>query len=87
MIFCGKTDFTKKDQEKTRPDTQLPQPYAGGQGLYLRSVEYLARSSKAEIPINAEKVKCDGRTNGPTKRGEESRSTRLKTTILIRFWC
>ena len=53
-------------------------------------MEHLGRSSKAKNPINAEKVKCDGRTDGrtdgptdrrtdePTKRGVESRSTRLK---------
>ena len=43
----------------------------------------------AKTPINAEKVKCDRRTNGPTdgpmdgltKRGVESRSTQLKTKL------
>ena len=43
----------------------------------------MGRSSKAKKPIDAEKVKfdgrTDGRTDGPTKRGAESRSTRLKT--------
>ena len=47
----------------------------------------MGRSYKAKTPINAEKVKCDGptdgRTDGPTDgltdgRGVESRSTRLK---------
>ena len=47
----------------TRLDTRLPQSRAGGQGLYFRSVECLGKSSKAEIPINAEKVKCDRRTD------------------------
>ena len=51
-----------------RPDTRLPQSRAGGQGPYLRSVEHLGRSSEAKTPINAEKVKCDGPTDGPTKR-------------------
>ena len=67
---------------------------AGGEGPYLRSVEHLGRSGIAKNPINAKKVKCDGptdrrtdrptdrptdgRTDGPTKRGVESRSTRLK---------
>ena len=36
----------------------------------------------AKNPKDAEKVKCDGRTDGrtdgPTKRGVESRSTRIK---------
>ena len=64
----------------TRPDTRLPMSRAGGQGPYLRSVEHLGRSGIAKNPINAEKVKCDGRmdrqtdgpTDGPTKRGLES---------------
>ena len=48
--------------------TRLPQSRAGGQGLYLRAAEYLGRTSRAEIPINAEKVKCDGQTDGRTDR-------------------
>ena len=51
--------------QKTRPDTQLPQSRAGGQGPQLRSVEHLGRSNKAKTPINAEKVKRDGQTDGP----------------------
>ena len=55
----------------------------------MRSVEHLGRSSFAKNPINAEKVKCDGptdgptdrRTDGPSKRGVESRSTRLKNRV------
>ena len=48
------------------PDTRLPRSRAGGQGPYLRSVEHLGRSGIAKNPINAKKVKCDGRTDGPT---------------------
>ena len=59
---------------KTRPDTRLPQSRAGGQGPYLRSLDHLGRSSKAKKLKNAKKVKCDGRTDGPTKRGVESRA-------------
>ena len=48
----------------------------------MRSVEHLGMSGKAKNPINAEIVKCDGRTDGPTdgptKHGVESGSTRLK---------
>ena len=44
---------------KTRPDTQLPQSRAGGQGRHLRSVEHLDRSSKAKNRINAVKVRCE----------------------------
>ena len=77
-------------KSETRPDTRLPQSRAGGQGPYLRSPEHLGRSSKAKKLKNAEKVKCDGRTdrqtdgptdrptdrptNGPIKRGVESRA-------------
>ena len=50
----------------TRLDTRLPQSRAGGQGPYLRSVEHLGKSGIAKNPINAKKVKCDGRTDGPT---------------------
>ena len=39
---------------KTRPDTQLPQSRAGGQGLYLRSLDHLSRSSEAK---NRKKIK------------------------------
>ena len=42
----------------------------------------MGRSSEAKDRKNLKKVKCDGRmdgpTDGPTKRGVESRSTRLK---------
>ena len=64
---------------KTRPDTRLPQSRAGGQGLFLRSLDHLGRSSEAKESKKPIKVKCDGRTDGrtdgPTKRGVESRST------------
>ena len=38
----------------------------GGQGLYLRSLDHLGRSSEAKDHKNPKKVKCDGRTDGPT---------------------
>ena len=47
----------------TRPDTRLPQSRAGGQGLYLRSLDHLGRSSEAKDRKNPKKVKCDGPTN------------------------
>ena len=59
---------------ETWPDTRLPQSRAGGQGPYLRSPEHLGRSGKAKKLKKAEKVKCDGPTDGPTKRGVESRA-------------
>ena len=61
-----------------------------GQGPYLRSLDHLGRSSEAKNHKKTNKVKCDGRTDGrtdgqterqthgPTKRGVESRSMRLK---------
>ena len=60
----------------TRPDTRLPQSRAGGQGLYLRSLDHLGRSSEPKDRKNPKKVKCDGptdrrtdgRTDGPTDR-------------------
>ena len=56
--------------KKTRPDTRLPKSRAGGQGLYLRSLHHLGRSSEAKDCKNPKKVKCDRRmdrqTNGPT---------------------
>ena len=45
-------------------------------------VDHLGRSSVAKNRKNPKKVKCDGRTDGgtdgPTKRGVESRNTRIK---------
>ena len=38
----------------------------------------MGRSSEAKNPKNPKKVKCDGPTDGPTKRVVESRITRLK---------
>ena len=79
--------------EITRPDTRQPRSRAGVLGPYLRSLEHLARGGVAINPINAEKVKGDGRTegqterpidwwtNGPTKRGVESHSTWLKRNL------
>ena len=67
----------------------------GGQGPYLRSLYHLGKSSPAKESKNPKKVKCDGQTDGgtdgwinqrmdrPTKRGVESRSTRLKTSRFI----
>ena len=67
---------------KTRPDTRLPQSRAGGQGLYLRSLNHLGRSGEAKDCKNQKKVKCngptdgptDGRTDGRTDKGVESRA-------------
>ena len=58
----------------------------GWAGAYLRSLDRLGRSSEAKDCKNPKKVKCDGpmdgwtdrQTDGPKKRGVESRSTRLK---------
>ena len=72
---------------KTRPDTRLPQSRASGQGPYLRSLHHLGMSSEAKDRKKTKKVKCDGPTDrptdrwtdGPTKWGVESPTTRLKT--------
>ena len=63
-IIKGKNQFPVR----TRPDTRLPQSRAGGQGPYLRSVEHLGSCGIAKNPIIAEKVKCDGRTDGRTDK-------------------
>ena len=60
-----------------------PSRVRGGQGPYLMLVEHLGRGSIAKNPINAKKVKCNGRTAGPIKRGVESRRTRPK--MVVRF--
>ena len=58
----------------TRPDTQLPQSRADGQGLYLRLLDHLGRSSEAnDRKKKPEKVKCvglmaNGRTDGRTDK-------------------
>ena len=51
---------------ETRPDTRIPQSHAGGQGLYLRSLDHLGRSSEAKDRKTPKKVKCDGRTDRQT---------------------
>ena len=38
----------KEDSEETRPDTRLPQLRAGGQELYLKSLDHLGRSIEAK---------------------------------------
>ena len=57
----------------------------------MRLPDHFGRSSDAKNPVNAEKVKCDGRTDGPTdqqtneptKRGVELRSIRLKISSIF----
>ena len=70
---------------ETRPDTRLPQSREGWQGPHLRSLDHLGRGSEAKDSKNQKKVKCDGptdgRMDGPTKRGVESRSTRRKISF------
>ena len=58
----------------TRPDTRLPQSRAGGQGLYLRSLDHLGRSREAKDRKNPKKVKCDGWTDGLTDRWADQRT-------------
>ena len=54
---------------RTRPDKLPSQSRAGGQGLSLRSPEYLGSCSEAKgRKKHKKKVKCDGRTDGPTDR-------------------
>ena len=62
----------------TRPDTRLPQSRAGGQGLYLRSLDHLGRSSEAKDRKNQKEVKCDGRTNWRTN-GRTDRPTDISS--------
>ena len=62
------------DFNRTRPDTRLPQSRAGGQGLYLRSLDHLGWSSETKDRENPKKVKCDGGTDGPTDRRTDRQS-------------
>ena len=39
--LAQRIDFGDQGERKTRPDTRLPQSRAGGQGLFLRSVDHL----------------------------------------------
>ena len=59
------------------PDTRLPQSRAGGQGQYLRSLDYLGRSSEARDCKNKKKVKCDGRTDRRTDRRTDKAGCRV----------
>ena len=58
--------------QKTRLDTRLPKVRADGQGLYLRSLDHLGRSSEAKDRKKQKKVKCDRlkdqQMDGPTDR-------------------
>ena len=68
---------------KIGPNTRLPQWRAGGHGPYFMSLDHLGRSSEAKDYKKKSKVgqtdrPMARRTDGPTKRGVESRSTRLK---------
>ena len=47
----------------SRLDAQLPQSFAGGQGLYLSALEHLGKSSKDKDHKNIKKLKCDRRTD------------------------
>ena len=66
---------------------------AGGQGLYLRSLDHLGRSSEAKYRKKTKKLKCDERNyermdrriDGLKKQGVESRSTRLKIFKRVLF--
>ena len=66
---------------KTKSDTRLLQSRVGGQGLYLRSLNHLGRSSEAKDHQNPKKVKCDGRrdrwTYGPTNGRTDGPTDRL----------
>ena len=41
---------------RTRPDTRLPQSRAGGQELYLRSLDHLGKSSEAKDRKSPKKI-------------------------------
>ena len=49
-------------------DTRLPKLGAGGQGLYLRSLDHLGRGSEVKENKIIKKVKCDQPTNRPTDK-------------------
>ena len=66
MSLRSSVDFFFYFKKKTRPDTQLPQLRAGGQGPYFRSLDHLGRSSEAKNRKSPKKVKCDGPTDGQT---------------------
>ena len=70
-VWCQIT--TNSFERKTRSGTWLPQSHVGGQGLYLRSLDHLGRSSEAiDWKKKTKKVvwrtdrRTDGRTDGPT---------------------
>ena len=75
---CIRVEETKlkRVEVRTRLDTRLPKSRAGGQGQYLRSLDYLGRSSETK------KVKCDrskdGRTDGRTNGRTNGRTDGLK---------
>ena len=70
---------------KSRLDTRLPKSRAGGQGPYLRSLDYLGRSEVIEVKFEKSKMwptdqRTDGRTN---KQVVESRAHDKKANYLF----
>ena len=49
----------------------------GWAGLYLRSLHHLGRSSEAKDRKKTKKVKCGGRTNGPTDQRTDKAGCRV----------
>ena len=67
-------DFTCFQRSiKTRPDTRLPQSRAGGQRLYLRSLNHLGRSSEATDRKNPHKAGYTATSCGRVGRGGNAR--------------
>ena len=63
------TTSPMKPQLQPPPLTRLPQLRVGGQGLYLRLLNHLGRSSEAKDRKNKKKhKKCDGWMDGPTDK-------------------
>ena len=54
--LAQRIDFGDQGERKTRLGTRLPQSRAGGQGLFLRSLDHLGRSSEAKDRKNKKKV-------------------------------
>ena len=57
FAWCANPISLVAEIDSTRPDTQLPLSYAGGQGQCFRSsLEHLGRSSRLNLLKKAEKV-------------------------------
>ena len=70
IVWMQNRGAHEQKTEKNKAGYTATPVACGGQGLFLRSLDHLGRSSEAKDRKKQKKVKCDGptdqRTDGPT---------------------